>query len=385
MKRFKYITRFNTPAFLGNAFRQGQWRTPPFKALLRQWWRVVKACDLLKNGSKPPKVHVEIREVEGRLFGHAWLTNSKGKSSEVKKWAMKGRLKIRMENWSLGDLDKISPSKTKVSHKEVKFPIDPFLYLGYGPIEHDKRKGIKLKNPPAVYGFSNIWSLNCENTITDNEIRELIETIKLIHLFGTIGGRCRNGWGSLVLEIKNGEQLPDIAKILGKKESRKWLYDYARDLNNALELDWCHAIGKDEQGLLFWRSAEEFPSWEGAMQHLAEVKIALRTQFHFKGADIRGKQHRKLCDRQILAYPVTKHELNVWGRNERSANQLFFKVHKIPNGKFVPIVVHLPHRIPEILKDKLSNDDKSNLRKREYYDVWKKVHQVLDQRMDRLS
>ena len=34
-----YQLRFQTPAFLGNAQQQGQWRTPPFKALLRQWWQ----------------------------------------------------------------------------------------------------------------------------------------------------------------------------------------------------------------------------------------------------------------------------------------------------------------------------------------------------------
>ena len=32
-----YQLRFQTPAFLGNAQQQGQWRTPPLKALLRQW------------------------------------------------------------------------------------------------------------------------------------------------------------------------------------------------------------------------------------------------------------------------------------------------------------------------------------------------------------
>ncbi len=34
-----YQLRFQTPAFLGNAQQQAQWRTPPIKALLRQWWQ----------------------------------------------------------------------------------------------------------------------------------------------------------------------------------------------------------------------------------------------------------------------------------------------------------------------------------------------------------
>jgi CRISPR-associated protein Cmr1 len=38
MVKQTYTVRFVTPAFLGNVEQQGQWRTPPFKALLRQWW-----------------------------------------------------------------------------------------------------------------------------------------------------------------------------------------------------------------------------------------------------------------------------------------------------------------------------------------------------------
>lgn len=45
MKELRYTVRFNTPAFLGNAEQAGQWRTPPFKALLRQWWRVAYAAE----------------------------------------------------------------------------------------------------------------------------------------------------------------------------------------------------------------------------------------------------------------------------------------------------------------------------------------------------
>lgn len=45
MQELTYKVTFTTPAFLGNAEQSAQWRTPPFKALLRQWWRVVYAAD----------------------------------------------------------------------------------------------------------------------------------------------------------------------------------------------------------------------------------------------------------------------------------------------------------------------------------------------------
>ncbi len=45
MRELTYQVSFNTPAFLGNAEQQDQWRTPTFKAMQRQWWRMVKAAD----------------------------------------------------------------------------------------------------------------------------------------------------------------------------------------------------------------------------------------------------------------------------------------------------------------------------------------------------
>ncbi len=50
MRKLEYQVTFNTPAFLGNADQQAQWRTPPFKALLRQWWRVASAKVELRRG-----------------------------------------------------------------------------------------------------------------------------------------------------------------------------------------------------------------------------------------------------------------------------------------------------------------------------------------------
>ncbi len=70
-----YTVRFLTPAFLGDAEQHGRWRTPPFKALLRQWWRVVYAADHNFN------VNIrEMRHEEGLLFGNAWLDNEFRKS-----------------------------------------------------------------------------------------------------------------------------------------------------------------------------------------------------------------------------------------------------------------------------------------------------------------
>jgi len=82
-----YTLSFITPAFLGNAEQQGQWRTPPFKALLRQWWRVAAAKSHDYN-------HERLREAEGRLFGNAWIENDFRKSE----------VRLRLDAWDMGRL-----------------------------------------------------------------------------------------------------------------------------------------------------------------------------------------------------------------------------------------------------------------------------------------
>ena len=67
MKKLSYELTFLTPAFLGNAEQSGQWRTPPFKALIRQWWRMVFAAGEQAGG----ELVREMREAERALFGSA--------------------------------------------------------------------------------------------------------------------------------------------------------------------------------------------------------------------------------------------------------------------------------------------------------------------------
>ena len=62
----RYEVTFLTPAFLGNAKQSGQWRTPPFKTALRQWWRVVWA-----NRDGFSSNLESMRQAEARLFGTA--------------------------------------------------------------------------------------------------------------------------------------------------------------------------------------------------------------------------------------------------------------------------------------------------------------------------
>ncbi len=329
---------FVTPAFLGRANPQyAQWRTPPFKALLRRWWRIVET-----SGKKPKTT--QIREKEGSLFGNAGESASASQVRLRIDW--RGEIANR-KKWKYS-------FEPNLIHPEVSVKVGSALYLGYGPVGVGNVLNREQFIAPGI-------SRKLFICAPEEEKNRLKDTIRLIHLFGGVGSRSRNGWGSVNFKT-GGISIEDLEKILDPHQStaRNWLRSYARSWVDALDTNWCHALGKDEEErLLLWRT-EEKTKFEEVLDVLAKVKIAFRTKFHFKG----GGQHRALCERHVLAYPVTRHEL-INKKLDRSANQIIFKVLPL-NGKFIGLIAHLPHGL--YLEDSGVNEK----------NVWTTVHAMLD-------
>jgi len=362
-----------TPAFLGRADQSSEWRTPPIKALIRQWWRVVVAARY--NWSWEA-----VREAEGVVFGHAWLKKNNRQASS---WAMRSPVVLRITPseestgaWRPGGKSAWE-GDPKVFHPEAgKGPngmnVGSHLYLGYGPLTY-RGGGTALKTPPALAeGELVVLRIAFPEHLKADEFSDidvgttLGEALALIHVLGTIGGRSRNGWGSL--ELLNGD-----APFVKPGREQQLVEKYGRPLDSCLELEWPHAIGRDDKGLLVWKTTG-FPSWEKAIQELARIKIAFRTKLEPKGVPF--------PERLALAYPVTHHQLHEWGNHARLANQIRFKVREDPSGGFVGWILHIPHGIPGDLRKKLPGQATHWL-DRNLKDVWKKVHQTLDAETNR--
>lgn len=328
--------RFLTPAFLGGAQQQGQWRTPPFKALLRQWWRVAYAA----NHKFQVNVR-QMREEEGRLFGNAWL--EKRVDGRTESAACRSQIRLRLSSWQDGsraNWQGLEPEA--VRHPEVRRDIGAHLYLGYGPLIY--QGGTALKAPPCIDAgeqaqMSLAYPANLEAV--------LAQTLWLISLYGAAGGRSRNGWGSIELDMQ-GQQGPRGALPL-----REWQL--------ALGLDWPHCIGQDRSGPLIWRTRDATADWKQLMRTLAEIKIQLRTQFPFGQAPV-SKRH-------LLAYPVTNHPVNEWGKL-RLPNSLRFRVRRSPDDpkKLIGVIFHMPCSPPPSFTPNQV----------EITNVWQKVHRFLD-------
>lgn len=336
MKKLEYIVSFTTPAFLGNAEQSGQWRTPPFKALLRHWWRVAYAADHRFNVDV-----AQMRREEGLLFGHAWLKDDSFERNGRRETtaARKSLVRMRLNRWDEGKLNTWDKREAGAVHhpeaEKANYRVGPHAYLGYGPL--DGRGGTKFArkgNAAIQAGEAAELSLAVPATHKDAAIRRLLETntprieraLWLMDRYGTLGGRSRNGWGSFALLPSpaggeaGGEGLP----------LRVW--------HDCLQFDWPHAIGQDINGSLIWTTTPH-ADWKALMKTLAIVKIGLRTQFVFPNAQ---PPHQQALPRHWLSYPITRHTTRAFDRNARLPNSLRFKVRATDNGKLVGVIFHVP-------------------------------------------
>ena len=341
MVKQRYTVRFMTPAFLGDAEQNGEWRTPPFKALLRQWWRVAVAKDYGYD-------HERLREAEGNLFGNAWLKKPDGQLD-----ASQSLLRLRLDRWQPGKLQSWPVTDPRLT--EIKNPVGAHIYLGYGPLNNERGKGTVLKMNASLKDGD---SAQMKLIFPEKFQSDLLKTVSLIDKFGTLGGRSRNGWGSIHV---NGAGSPSCDNEL--------LNSISLPLAQCLALDWPHALGKDGKGWLMWET-DPCDNWSNAMRALALVKIRFRTALSF-GNDF--------SLRHLLAYPVTKHSVKAWEGSPpaRLSNQLRFKVTCRENNKIVGIAYHLPCALPSSLLKLLSEQDQELVRQKQQ-ETWEKVHAILD-------
>ena len=351
MKKLEYTVEFVTPAFLGNAEQSAQWRTPPFKTMLRQWWRVLNA-----NLSV-----ADLRKKEGEFFGAA--LDDVGQQSLIR---------LRLSNWSTGKM-KDWPADPTTPHPEVNkgMAIGSHLYLAYGPLKTER--GTKLKNNAAIQEKeSALLTLITDDKKIQHAEMQIKEAMQLAHWFGTLGGRSRNGWGSAQFSSKNEQLIPfeELMKspLVGK---------ITLSLSDCLNFDYPSALGSDSQGILVWEAKSATNTWEDAMKELAKIKIALRTSFSFSG----HSKGRPMVERHVLSYPVTNHESSDYDKGARLPNQLRFKVCKTSDGKYLPVAFHFPVKIPK----NVFNRGQEVYTKAQQLAVWQQAHKKMDELMMRVG
>lgn len=325
MEKLDVTVEFLTPAFLGGADQQGELRSPPFKNLLRQWWRIV-------NGNLPLN---QLRIREGELFGTV-LGDNECCASRVKIFVLpEDTFAVSSQPFSFGS----------TPHPEVKggMAVKNSLYLGYGPVNFAKPEPLPKQyiSAHSIATLKISFPRNCRD--------EIIRTLQYIDTFGAIGSRSRNGYGSLALTAQGVERLnpadiqaTQVEELVG---------------NNAK--DYPNRFGRDKS-LLVWESAVQ-NQWTNAMTLLAGTYLRTRTNIPIAGEGVQR--------RHALGYPVTHHSVGSWGGgNGRMPSQLRLMVKRNRNNDLIARILHLPHKLPKQWPANLPSQ----------LQVWEQVHHYLD-------
>lgn len=321
----EYTLRFLVPAFLGNAEQTGEWRTPPLKAQLRQWWRIAVARGHDYNSGR-------IREAEGRLFGHAWLESDRNSAGQ-KVSGRRSLVRLRLDSWAEGSLRQV-PDIGQIGIGDKSLPAA--LYSGYGPISKPRRQPETLRGDAAIAAGEHS---RLRLAFPEEQQDSIDLALALMHRFGTVGGRSRNGWGSYVLEGSLADT--DVPLV-------EW--------RSALQRDWAHGIGRDDTGALVWHSKPQ-ARWEDALGLLAQLRADMR---------------RAVSDRLLLAHPNTKSHMDGWDRNTRVPHTMRFKIRQEAKT-FVAMVFHVPCRPPDDLWKKLNSGKQKQLEQ-----VFAEAHRFMD-------
>ncbi|RMX01959.1 hypothetical protein EBQ25_01520 [Allofranklinella schreckenbergeri] len=317
MRIHNYKLTFLTPAFLGNAAQQAQWRTPPIKALLRQYWRMAWA-------SENPKGTVqEMRYAEGKLFGNAWL--SRQENGKTVNEHSKSLVRLRLLNtdrqtpWALGTQTGVSPLPVGIDTS----------YAWFGLIKRrgePDRTAIKADVPESEQRLSiaapeGAWSL-------------LEQALTLAHAFGALGSRSRGGWGSLHIDGSPGLSIQEMKK-------------YARPLRECLQHDWARSVALLDESLCVWESKKRFKTWDEAMTIVATER----------------RHVRSTLDRDLRA------ALGFAGKG-RMPSPLRWKVLRHPAGGLFIRIAAMPHDIP--------SDSNHRLASGQLDQAWRQIIQTLD-------
>ncbi len=319
MKTKKVIFHFETvtPMFLGDAETNmpepRTARTAPIKGALRFWWRAMNAHLVEKKNNKWD--YSKLKEYESAIFGGT--DSPKAQKSKVLIRIINSQLSVpnnfkELENQSKKTLPIHNLQKNKTEQ------VNAIRYLGFGLYDFKDKE----KNRYYVEGS---WDLLCEypegdiiteiqkKEVTINIEKELQIAFSMLNLFGTLGSKARNGFGSIQISSKDFTLLSidKIQEYLQKKQ-----YCIPKPKNSV-------------EGIVPYTAFTELQvikqgDAENPIEALEEIAIKYRNA------------KKDIKPNECIASP------KINGLSERYPKRYYFSVKKDENGKYKWQCLYLP-------------------------------------------
>lgn len=281
---------FVTPAFLGGADGNADVRTAPFKTGLRYWWRV--------------------------LFGKKYLSQLKQKEDEIfGSTEMASKIRLQIVSTSNVNINNSNFQKFSMQHEYGKHSVQINIldYLAYGKHEYVKGQG-------NVYIYSHIepsakitFSLSMK--LSEEHASEIKDALKAFLMFGCVGSRSRNGYGSMYCS-----------------EAEKWNW------NNKIVFDkTLTEFPTISNETSVFESKNKYDTWSEALGELGrlyiDARLSLERPHTFERRPMVAKPIISKLDKFNIPKDVQKN---------RSPKNLYLHVKKTDANKFVGQILVVP-------------------------------------------
>lgn len=198
----KVILHFETltPMFLGGAdMKKPEIRTASIKGMLRFWWRAMNAHLVEKKNGKWD--YSQLKEYENAIFG--------GTDSPK---AQKSKVLLRIVNMNLSERQNFKEIEKQSTEKNETQNVNIIRHLNRNFLEGSWDLQCEYPEKPI--------SAKIKNDETEiNVEKELQIAFSMLNLFGTLGSKARNGFGSIQINSENFTLLniDEIQKHLQEK------------------------------------------------------------------------------------------------------------------------------------------------------------------------
>jgi len=287
--RWEYEVEVITPLFLHGADpAKAELRPASFRGVLRFWWRASKGREMSL---------AEMKRREAEIFG------STEKKSNVKIFVSQ-RSPFQITGKSLGRVNKfsITVNTKNTEGRVISISMNPLDYLAFGCCSYDKDQ--KCNVYKEYIKPENKFLLVIE--FPERYQEDIKMALSCLHHFGGVGGRSRNGYGSLCFHPQG-----DTPNLFSREEL--WQRLKSRSLSSYTAFS-----EKTEKWDISSRS-----TWEEALSELGQRYYEARREL-------------VLARRVLIAKPLIQ-----IGVKDRYAKRYFFHVRK-ENDTYKGSVLFLP-------------------------------------------
>lgn len=302
-----------TPMFLAGAEQgKAELRAASLKGLLRFWWRALQAESDIEK----------LRNRESQIFGSSDEKLGGGSSFSIR-IVHEGALKT----------SKVSLPKQNISvtSKGKTFHVNILEYLAYGTLEYKKGEGNVFIREyiPAATKFTLIINLK------DTFAHEVLKTFYAFNLFGCIGSRSRNGFGSFVI-VNNDEAFELIRPDFSVSQP------YSNDnLKKLIKQVGSSSYASFSQEAKLFKTKTAHDTWDKALGEIGKIYRGIRSsdmkmdnQTFFESKHVYDK-------RQYLGAPLDPPKESFKSILDRHGKPYFIKVAK-EDSKYRSYILYLP-------------------------------------------